>query len=444
MSRPEGTARIGAAWRLAHDETGGITVLSLFLFIGMLLVAGFAIDTSNAVKTRANLQIAADMAGHAALVELANSGPASAVTAGLDFAARNAPPNARKAVLKSADIEAGRWNWTDRKFTPDPNARRAVRVTARMVETDGNGLRTFLMKLVGIGTLDLNVASVWAIGPAPCVNGGFVANGIVDMRGNNHYDEGFCVHSNTHVEFQQNNTFDEGSTVSMPNEEDLVIPKSGMVRNNGLKEALRSNTEDLSEIFDTIAATAESYKDPLYTDQPDYITVGSVNTVDGDLGDITASMLKKNAVNVVTCASKSITIGNNELISEAVVVTDCEVKIGEGAALENAVLVTTNSGARSVNAPNGFRLGADDGCTEGGGAQILTLGGMQVASGFEAYGSQVIAKGDIGFTANANGVEGLNMISDGEIDATSTGKLGFCDPSGIDMLIESDELRMVM
>lgn len=430
--------------RFSSDERGGITVLCLFLLVAVMLVGGIALDTANAVKTRANLQIAADMAAHAALAERTQSGSAASQVVGLDYARRNAPTNARKVVLKTGDIEFGTWNGKTRTFVPVATADRAVRVTARMDRADGNGLRTFLMKLIGKDALDLTAVSVWAIGPGPCINGGFTANGIVDMRGNNAYDKGFCVHSNTHVEFQQKNLFEDGVTVSMPHEGDLVIPKSGFVQNVGLQAALRSMSTDLSDIFDKISTTADRYKDPLDPSQPSYVTRTTANSVDAGKSDLTANMLEKYAVNIVKCSGKTLTIGKNETIENAVIVTDCKVQISQGAALQDALLVTTNGDARSVNAPNGLRLGTDDSCAPGGGAQILTLGGMQVAAGLEAYGSQVIALGDIGFTANATGVEGLNMISNGEIDGTSNGKMGFCDDEGMDRIIELDKIRMVM
>lgn len=449
---------------IGRDEDGGITVLSLFLLLCMMLAGGLAIDTSNAVKTRADLQIAADMAGHAALTWRQTRGAEDSKLKAIEFATRNAPPNARKAVLKVADVEFGRWDETKNTFVADPSGRGGVRVTARMIGADDNGLRTFLMKLIGLSELDINARSVWLNGPSPCINGGFAANGIVDLRSNGAYGRGFCMHSNTHVELQQNNYFAEGSTVSMPDVEDLVVPASGFEKNTGLYQALRSGSKDLSGIFDGLAAMAEAYEDPHFAAQPSYITIMGAKSVEVSAGgkkgggkkdraseeDDTASKtlaqsdLTRNAVNIVSCGGKTLKIGNDEVLSEVVIVTDCDVKFGAGAALENAILVTTSAGKRSVTAPSGFRLGRDDQCAQGGGASIITLGGVEVAAGLEVYGGQIIAGGDIGFTANANGLEGVNFIADGEIDGTSNGDMGFCPDRGMDRAIEVNEVRMVL
>src|SRR5690606_4956976 len=98
-----------------------------------------------------------------------------------------------------------------------------------------------------------------------------------------------------------------------------------------------------------------------------------------------------------------------------VIVTDCDVKFSNGAALENSVLATTSTSAKSISAPSGLRLGADDSCAEGGGAQVLTLGGVDVAAGVEFYGGQIVAAADIAFTANADGIEGASLVAGGEI-----------------------------
>ena len=110
------------------------------------------------------------------------------------------------------------------------------------------------------------------------------------------------------------------------------------------------------------------------------------------------------------------------------IVTSCEVKFSSGSALENATLVVLDTSAKSVSAPSGFRVGAPTYCSDGQrGAKIITLGDITVASGFEAYGANLIAAGDINVTANANGLAGINFMAGGRIDATSNGDMGFCD-----------------
>ena len=56
---------------------------------------------------------------------------------------------------------------------------------------------------------------------------------------------------------------------------------------------------------------------------------------------------------------------------------------------------------------------------DGGGAQIITWGGFDVAAGLEMYGSQIIAAGPIAFAANADGIQGASMVSGETIDGTS-------------------------
>ena len=50
-----------------RNEDGGITVLNVFLVVVIALLGGVAIDMANLITARTQLQIAADVAAHAAI-----------------------------------------------------------------------------------------------------------------------------------------------------------------------------------------------------------------------------------------------------------------------------------------------------------------------------------------------------------------------------------------
>ena len=105
-------------------------------------------------------------------------------------------------------------------------------------------------------------------------------------------------------------------------------------------------------------------------------------------------------------------------------------------------MTTTNDSAKSVSAASGLTLGLDDSCADGGGAQIVTMGSIDLASNMSAYGTQIIAMGDVVFAAQANGVEGISIVAGGEIDSTSGIAMGFCNGAGMTRSFQADYYRM--
>jgi len=440
--------------KLKSDEEGGITILGLFLFLGVMMAGGLALDTSNAIKNRAQLQNAADAAAHAALYWTEWKPEEEAKEKAIEVAKANMPVDAFGNILATADVEFGIWDAATRTFTPSPGSITAVRVMARRTAATDNAMGTMLLRMVGLNSFDLYADSVWETFHQGCMREGFVAEGIVDLQSSNTYRDGFCVHSNSHVEINQNNYFEGdngmgGTIVSMPNSGDIQLPNSGYEQNEGLREALRSGGMNL-RLLNQITPIIEQYKDPTSSRQESHI-VGTTSTdyiLHNSIGSntkITDGMLTENRVNMFYCGTTgngTVTIENDVVLENMVIHTDCDIKFNSGAALENTTLITESTGNRSISAPSGFRLGRNDTCGTGGGANIITRGTFDVAAGLEVYGGQIIAEGDILFTANADGIEGASFISGGVISGTSNMDMGFCD-NGMETIIEVDYFRMV-
>ncbi len=175
---------------------------------------------------------------------------------------------------------------------------------------------------------------------------------------------------------------------------------------------------------------------------PDYVTAAGTVTLDPKKASADGFRVRAGSTRA-SCAGKGTLTLPGITLRDLVIVTDCDVKFSSGARLENAVLATTSTDAKSVTAPSGLQLGRDDDCLSDGGAQILTLGGFEVASGLSMFGGQVIAAGDIQFSANADGIEGASMIAGGLISGTSNMSMGFCN-SGMERNFELDYFRLVM
>lgn len=155
-----------------------------------------------------------------------------------------------------------------------------------------------------------------------------------------------------------------------------------------------------------------------------------------DEGDFT-----KGRVHEISGKNCKITLSPSTALEELVIVTDCAVKFGNGTELNDVVIATTDTGAKSMNASSGLQVGREDLCTEGGGAQLLSLGGMAFPAKLELHGGQLIAQSDISFSANASGIQGASMISGGSIDGTSNMDMGICG-TGMEDNFQATALRL--
>lgn len=440
-----------------REENGSATILSLFFILITLVVGGLAIDFNKVMSERTRLQIAADTAAHAALYSRESKNVPESQEQAIATVASMLPEGIFGLnSIMNADVEFGSWDGETEQFTPDNGAKDAVRVRAYMAETRTNPSRNLLLRIIGFETFDVGVESVYSTYYPPCFTEGFVAESVVDIQSNNSFSDGFCIHSNDYVSLNQNNYFEPGTVVSMPNLDDLDIPKSGFEKNEGLQTALRSGAyrlrllNQLPDVIDSFW-TAEAEHLPPYV-SPGYVYQVSENhlAVTPPAGEkmsgsgLTPYHFEPNSVNVLNCGGAGKITLNGGTYSNFVFVSDCEVKFGSGVILEDVVVATTNTSASSFNSPSGFSIGRNDNCAAGGGATLMTLGGVSVASSLNVFGGQILAMGDIQFAANADGIQGASFVSYGRIEGTSRMNMGFCKGGGMENAYRAEYFRMVL
>ncbi len=305
-----------------------------------------------------------------------------------------------------------------------------------------------------------------------CLREGFVAEEMVDIQSNNSYFDGFCIHSNDVVSINSNNYFEEGTVVSMPDASRLDMPASGATSNEGLTEALRYGAMQIrlinalrqvpSSPYGTGTAAMWNYIQLATRDgQLDYLTAPprNITIVNGrpapsspsadsvqagrDLLDRNNALaLRANAVNYVFCSSNSPPLQVGQALSNMVMITNCQIGFGSGGALENGLIATLHTGARSIFGVSDTRIGAIDDCASGGGAQLISLGGMDFASEVSIHGGQLIALREISFAANGEGLRGTSIISGDTVSGTSNMEMGLCG-SGMEGNLSLDYFRMV-
>jgi hypothetical protein len=423
------------------ETKGGITALGFFTIVTGLLVGAYSVDWANLMAARTHLQIAADSAAHAALLKREFSTEGEAKQEAIRVAEQNMPTGRFGAVLAPEDIEFGTWNASSFEFTAASGSRDAVRVRTRRVESRGNEIGTFLLRLVGVNEVPLTREAVFITYYPTCLREGFVAQDVVDLQSNNSFTNGFCVHSNAHVSLNSNNYFESGTVVSMPNEDDIELPNSGYETNAGLADALRSGSwhirilKQLEMIIDALEAGDDRYR-PSYITSPTPIILTKNQIVQSDL--------IPGRIHVYSCTTgAALTFKNSVLVSDVVVVTGCDVKFESGVVIENSIIATHSNGNKSMTSSAGLQVGRNDNCAPGGGSQLLTLGSMDFPSDLKIFGSQLIALNDVSFAANADGIQGAAVVAGSEISGTSNMSMAFCG-SGMESNFQAEYFRLAL
>ena len=439
--------KIADAAAFARDETGSASVAGLMFTVVFATLGAVAVDITNLYAARTHLQVAADQAAHAALYNRNYMDADTAKTRALDVVLATLPSDRYGAALTEENIEFGYYSRVTGFFTVDEASNQAVRVRTSFLEERTNAVSTYLFKLVGYDSFDVATQAIYTTYRPACMREGFVAEDYVDIQSNNGFTSGFCIHSNTYVSLNSNNYFEPGTVVSMPDLQNLDLPKSGFETNEGLRAALRQsqmNIRILDRIDGIIARFQRPTSDLIGRDIPDipaYIT----NLVPVRLNSrtITSETLVPGFIYHLSCSGKSVTINANTPLRGVVVVAPCEIKFANNSTVEDAIIISTDTGDNSINSPSGLQLGRNDNCAEGGGVQVITKGGMNFASDLSMYGSQLIAEGDIEFAANANGIQGASIISAATINGTSNMDMGFCG-TGMEGNFEIDYFRLAL
>ncbi|MFC3086131.1 pilus assembly protein TadG-related protein [Tabrizicola soli] len=459
----------------AASDEGSITTGGLILVVTFMALGGLAVDVSNMVNQRTQLQVAADAAAHAALYDRNPLGatPEDAIASGVLMGESNMPDRIFGDVVTPEDIQFGIWNAATRSFTPEPTSRSAIRVETHRDEAGGNEIATFLLKFAGFDSWNVRTVSVFETYDPPCLREGFVAENMVDIQSNNSYFKGFCIHSNDVVSINSNNYFEAGTIVSMPDSDRLDIPKSGYKTNEGLQEALRYGAIQIrlinalrevspspfstgsAEMWEYIQLATRDGQLDYVTGQPRQVTIvnGAPKKSDPDANQIEAnktlvdkdgvSVLRQNAVNYLYCSSTSTQLQIKQVLSNVVLITNCQVSFGSGGALEDGLIATLHTGAASISGSSDTRIGKVDNCADGGGAAIVSLGGMDFAAGVAIHGSQLIALKEIAFAANGEGLKGTSIISGDTVSGTSNMEMGLCG-TGMGRILSMDYFRMVL
>jgi len=465
--------------KFARDTSGVAMVYALLVFMVLLIIVGFAIDSSNVIYIRARLQNAADasaLAGAALIPE--NTGSVSAsdkaaiVAEAQLFAQKNMTAEEHGDVLVTVDVELGFWDSSgelgaSRTFylegsLPATAIINAVSTTTRKSSDNGNAQDMMLIGMVGADTLNISVSAI-AIAPPPsegqdCLNAGFLALGTAEGGSTNEIRGGWCLHGEEGVKFSSQNGIEGGPgaesqpTISMSSpdsdygdggydfgSDNEVVPEEdigdGNWANNNLPNIVEQATIadylnpatpfifDLSKPAGHSAHVdaAQDMVDTLYDDFLAQLPVGFSITYSSD--DVS---IDHNFQNEVVVSRKKITIGSDVTMNNVILLAKENVEMGSN------VTIGSSSYCDSPDDSMNFILGAEM---------------AKFGSDVEMYNLQVFAGDYVDWGSNNATVGAVSVFSAGSLKFGSDWDIRGC--GGANLLLNysntsvSEPLRLV-
>jgi len=427
--------------RFWRDERGTITHFALTVMLLVALFSGMSLDSTNAWRVRYMLQSAADAAAHAAAMELPDTG--DALEAALELATDNLGTGVNSAAITSDSVEFGSWDNDTRTFSTSATIADAVRVTATRSSENANPVPTFLLRLAGFQSWNIQVDSVAWRSAGDCSNADISTNGVFELDADSDFFNGFCVEALAGMDLGGDNLFDDDNRLSVADFNDVTFPGSvGMASNVGRGSGNSSAGLTYSDIFNENAdisapytadvdTLGDLYLNPLYEGQPAYINVSSTTiTIDAD--DVKYTSFIPGRIYEVVCgdsAGDTAQFFSEAFVTGVVIVSECRLQLGQDAVFQDVVLVSREAGSNSVYAASGVQLGEDDECADGGGVSIFAAGDFLADSDLEAYGTYVSAVGEVQIAAAEGGIEGIAIDANGDVTFTEEGDFGACNNS---------------
>lgn len=451
-----GKTKLGQGFdEFVANESGSMAVFSLFGFVVCCIIAGLAIDVTNVHRQKELITVAADAGAHAGIVALAEKKTVSEIqTAALAAVETNAPFSlVGKTNSGISDVQLVSFDPKTRHLVPGGTVN-AVRVTLHRNSSVENPVATGLLRFAGVDDFEVSVESVAYYGqPGNCVSSdGIYAKGDVTLTSGNVIGGSYCVHSQTQVVMPQQNIFEEGSGLSMPDlgacgtkcyddanpgvedakfEMNLNLP-SVATHIAKVKAAMLAPTSDLKTEF-FADKTLASNLNPL-VDAKIMNLAATKKLVKGSVVDLTAARYNDlmyltggnpptGLVYNVDCRDYGngpatwITIGGNlnrkdatqtsstvETIRQIVLISDCGFDVGSNARIDATLALSTRVSSSSVlKAESGAIVGDPlRNCDLSRKVYIMTMSSISVSSDFTASNVALIVNGDINVAASSS------------------------------------------
>lgn len=464
--------------------------MSLFLIIGMAIVLGITLDSTNGWKNRTYLSSTADIAAHAGAVAIARGETEAEIIESVRASVEaNLPSTFWGNVFDvNSDVVLADYDVQTADFTfGGLGEKNAVLVKLSRTNARGNAISTYLMRFIGITELETGAISAGVFGQSGicAATDGLFAVEQVRVSSQGRFGPGICLHSQDRVWLPQNNTFEEGSFVSMPDlalcedkcqesanpgivatEAHMIFPDFGDYIADAYDDFAGAMpvTGTKREFFSTSAGTLKTLGDvsalvdagALTQVEADALSIGEV--VPLTLSEINSGIetLPSGLVYTVDCANNGngpntrITMSSTAAkMEDAVLLTDCNIEFDDGAMAIGSVIITERvSSNPAVEAgQNTIISDPTGGCNSDDRTVIMTVAPISVPSEFVLSNTTLIVDNNVtiasGTSTNPTS-QGLAIYATGTINIAAQHTLRACGDD-TDFLVPTGEyLRLVL
>lgn len=459
-----------------RDESAVGTVMALFWFIVCAGIVGLSVDAANAWRQKERLQLTADVASHAGILEVL----AGASDADIRLAAHNSVisnmPNAGFGRVIDTDINdiiLSDYS-DDSNSLAAPGTIDAVTVQLHRNNTVDNPVGTYLLQFVGFPGWEVTRYGTTVLtdyGDCPLYEG-IWAHGQITLSSGNTIGPDYCVHSQDFVWLPQQNTFLPDSHLSMPslldckdkcidsanygsydarNELNLIMPTFDDIILQAYDNMIDPGTNaaktsfwdgksiDQSQLipeWDNLFGTAEPGPGETGYAAPAVGTVVNLTVAEFEAMDLPPAGLTYNVRcnpngNGINTHLNMWPSSSGDPVRDIVVLTNCSIDFEANSDWRGSMVVSTRERANAtLTASSSARAGdPTQSCYQPDQTFIYARSDMQVAAEFASSNTVFMSGGNVQIASGTSGTvthNGMTLYADGNVNLTTQHNYNSC------------------
>lgn len=468
--------KFGMIKRFLRDESAVGTIMALFWFIVCAGIVGLSVDTANAWRQKERLQLTADVASHAGLLQvLAGASEAQIRQAAHNSVVSNMPNSGFGRVIDTDinDIILSDYEDSDNSLSA-PGKVDAVTVQLHRNDRVDNPVGTYLLKFVGFPSWEVTRFGTTVMsdyGDCPLYEG-IWAHGQITLSSDNTIGPDYCIHSQDFVWLPQQNTFLPDSFLSMPSlldckdkcidsanygtydarhELNLIMPKFDDIITQVYNNMIDPNDNDAKVAFwdgkslgqtelivewDNLFGTSEpgpgepGYAPPKLGTVVE-LTVAEFEAMPQPPAGLTYKVTCNPNGNGVNTHLNMYATPSGDPVRDIVVLTNCSVDFEDNSDWRGAMVVSTRERANATLTASASATAGDptQSCYQPDQTFIYARSDMQVAAEFASSNTVFMSAGDVHISSGTSGEvthNGMTIYADGKVNLTTQHNYNAC------------------
>lgn len=459
-----------------RDESAVGTIMALFWFVVCAGIVGLSVDTANAWRQKERLQLTADVASHAGILQvIAGASAAEIRQAAHDSVISNMPNSGFGRVIDTdiKDIILSDYTDSDNSLSA-PGEVDAVTVQLHRNNTVDNPVGTYLLQFVGFPGWEVTRFGTTAVsdyGDCPLYEG-IWAHGRITLSSDNTIGPDYCVHSQDFVWLPQQNTFLPGSHLSMPSlldckdkcidsanygsydarhELNLLMPTFDDIITQTYNNMISSDSNDAKTAFWDGKSTEQSQLianwDLLFPPtrtrpgqegyQPPEVgtvvelTVAEFESMDLPPAGLTYKVTCNPNGNGVKTHLNMLPSASGDPVRDIVVLTNCSIDFEDNSDWRGSMIVSTRERANATLTASSSAIAGDptQTCQQDDQTFIYARSDMQVAAEFASSNTVFMSAGDVHISSGTSGEvthNGMTLYADGNVSLTTQHNYNAC------------------